>query len=170
MGCIKMKQKNLYLLCGIPGAGKSTWIKDQIETRINPSECIRISRDVIRFSIVKENEEYFSHEDEVFNEFIDAINNQILYGNASAIFVDATHINERARNKVLDKLFLENVNIYPVNFNIPLDICLAQNELRKDCGRAYVPRSAIRRMSYGFQPATHNEKYEYAGILNVGEK
>lgn len=163
-----MNRKNFYLLCGIPGSGKSTWTRDQIETRINPSECIHISRDIIRFSILKENEEYFSHEDEVFDEFIDAINNQILYGKVSVIFVDATHLNEKARNKVLDKLFLENVDIYPVNFNIPLKVCLARNELRKDCGRAYVPPSVIRRMFYSYQPATHEEKYTYKEILTVG--
>jgi predicted kinase len=42
----------LYLMCGIPGSGKSTWIKqNKIE-----SDAV-ISRDVVRFSLVKEHEE-----------------------------------------------------------------------------------------------------------------
>ena len=59
----------LYLMCGIPGSGKSTWIKqNKIE-----SDAV-ISRDVVRFSLVKEHEEYFSKETEVFYTFIDQIN------------------------------------------------------------------------------------------------
>lgn len=160
-------RKNLYLLCGPSGAGKSTWVKKQIEECKYP--CIHISRDVIRFSIIKEDEDYFAHEDEVFDEFINAINTQILYTDISTIFVDATHLSEKARNKVLDCLKLDDVDIYPVNFNIPLETCLAQNELRKDCGRTYVPRGVIRRMHTQFRPAAYGEKYKYKNILNIGD-
>ena len=149
-------------MCGVPGSGKSTFVKEHLE-----DSCIHISRDVIRFSKLRDSEDYFSHEDEVFDDFIDFINNEILYGGHDNIYVDATHLNEKARNKVLDKLYLEDVDIYPINFYIPLNICLSRNELRKGDGRAYVPRSVIRRMYNSFQPATHDEKHKYEGILNV---
>lgn len=57
--------KKIYLLCGIPGSGKSTWAKNHLD-----DNSIWISRDLIRFSMVSEEEEYFSKEKEVFKEFI----------------------------------------------------------------------------------------------------
>lgn len=162
---MKMKHKNLYLLCGVPGSGKTTWVRQQVENA--KYKCVHVSRDEVRFSIVKEDEEYFSHENEVFNEFIDRINDALILNEVN-VFVDATHLNEKARNKVLRCLDLNDVYIYPVNFNIPLETCLAQNELRKGCGRTYVPRSVIRQMAKAYRPATNQELFQYEGILNVG--
>ena len=45
---------NLFIIMGAPGAGKSTFIKNSM------TECIVVSRDKIRFSMVKEDESYFS--------------------------------------------------------------------------------------------------------------
>lgn len=56
---------NLYILSGCPGSGKSTWAK----SHINPYFDKYVSRDDIRFSLVKENEEYFSKEKEVYRLF-----------------------------------------------------------------------------------------------------
>ena len=64
-----MKPKKVYLLSGPPASGKSTWIRAHLTPG---SEWI--SRDNVRFSIVSEGEEYFSHEDEVFDTFIAYIN------------------------------------------------------------------------------------------------
>lgn len=84
-----------------------------------------------------------------------------------AIFVDATHLNEKSRNKVLDRLNLANVDLYAVNFNLPLEICLKQNELRRADSRAYVPRSVIRRMAAQYVPPHEGEKYTYKAILDI---
>ena len=42
--------KTIWLLCGTPGSGKSTWAKSQIEK----NGGIWISRDVIRFEIIED--------------------------------------------------------------------------------------------------------------------
>jgi hypothetical protein len=62
-------------MCGIPGSGKSTYLKTRF---IQPP--VVVSRDEIRFKMVREDEEYFSHEKEVYNEFI----NQSEYDNYDA--------------------------------------------------------------------------------------
>ena len=62
----------LNLMCGIPGSGKSYWVRHHMT-----DADAYISRDQIRFSMLKEGEEYFSHENEVFEEFIAQIQNAI---------------------------------------------------------------------------------------------
>lgn len=150
----------LYLMCGIPGSGKSTWIKqNKIE-----SDAV-ISRDVVRFSLVKEHEEYFSKETEVFYTFIDQINEAIDKG-VLTIFVDATHINENSRNKVLDLLHLsDEVKVTPVFIKEDLATCLSRNDLRE--GRANVPSKVIAQMHKNLRAPTFNEKHRYASIIIV---
>ena len=162
--------KTIWLLCGTPGSGKSTWAKEQVEARMNRGgEAIWLSRDVIRFSMLKDSEDYFAHEDEVFGTFIDYINKGIEI-QVEHIYVDATHLNETARNKVLDKLNLDGYVINPVNFRTSLSKCLEYNEQRE--GRALVPRSVVKRMFYSFKPAAHGEKHPYnliTEIINGGD-
>lgn len=153
----------LYLMCGIPGSGKSTWIaKNKIDTDV------LISRDAVRFSLVKEEEEYFSKETEVFNTFIEQINEAIDKG-VSTIYVDATHINENSRNKVLDRLHLsEEVKVTPVFVNEKLATCLLRNSLRE--GRENVPPKVVTQMHRNLRPPTFHEKHHYASIVYVNQE
>lgn len=131
----------LYISCGVPGAGKSTWL----EAHKGKDEII-VSRDKIRFSIVKEDEEYFSHETKVFHFFIKQIANCINSGINT--YADATHLNSVSRNKLLyalKKAGCEPSTIEVIWFDTSLPACLSRNEKRKGT-RSYVPRGAIRRM------------------------
>lgn len=149
-------------MCGIPGSGKTTWVKQQIAK----GGGVHVSRDEIRFSMIGENEEYFAKENEVFNAFCSKIQEALEdakgHGN---IYVDATHLNEKARNKVLDRLDLRNASLYAIDFQVPLETCLSQNAQRT--GRAFVPVSAIRRMECQYEPPTDNEKYKYTVLTAV---
>lgn len=160
-----MKHKTLYLLCGPAGAGKSTWVRKQCAK--SPKKNIHISRDEIRFSKISSQDEYFAHENEVFEDFIQKIQEAIDSKTFENIYVDATHLNEKSRNKVLDRLSLKKVDIVPVDFLIPVEICLRQNELRRKTPLAYVPRGVIRRMCVTYQSPTFNEKYNYKTIIKV---
>jgi predicted kinase len=154
--------KSLFIMCGCPGSGKSTWVQEQIkETKY---ETAWVSRDAIRFSMVAEDEEYFSKEDDVFRIFCETIQKELDAG--KVVFADATHLNEKSRNKTLDKLNLDDVKVFAVNFNLPVEICLKQNENRRGT-RAYVPRSVIRRMHCQYVEPSDNEKYDYTNILNI---
>ena len=133
---------NLYLMCGVPGAGKSTFLKNHIKE--NNTKVI--SRDKIRFSIVKSNEEYFSHEDEVLEIFWKQINESLAAGKDT--FVDQTSLTPRAR-----KWLLQHVKGYTyaniVWIDEDLETCLERNEMRRGT-RAYVPQDVIRRMHNQF--------------------
>lgn len=158
-----MKQKNLWLLVGIPGSGKSTWVREQLD-----SECKHwISRDAIRFEVVQEGEEYFSKEKKVFGLFASAVQADIDSDFITDIYVDATHLNEASREKLLGRLKnLDKVNLNAIVFDIPLEVCLERNAQRT--GRACVPETAIRNMYNNFRnPALDKRKYDK--IIEMGE-
>ena len=156
-----MKQKKVWLMCGIPGSGKSTWVQKQMKT--NPGAWC--SRDAVRFSMIGEDEEYFARENEVFEAWIFSIQAAIANSAIENVYIDATHLNEKSRNKVLNRLNLKNVTLCAVNFTVPLEECILRNDLRE--GRAKVPRSVIRRMHLSFVPAEQDEKYKE--IVNICE-
>lgn len=143
-----MKQKKVWLLAGIPGSGKSTWAREQI-AKYGGVHC---SRDEIRFSLLKEDEEYFSHENEVINIWHNKIIEAILNPEVRDVYIDATHLTEKARKKVLDILPKGEYEVITTFFNTPLDICLERNEQRT--GRAYVPPQTIRNMYAGYNNHT----------------
>lgn len=156
-----MKRKKVWLMCGIPGSGKSTWVQKQMKT--NPGAWC--SRDIVRFSIIGEDEDYFAREDEVFETWIFSIQEAIANSEIENVYIDATHLNEKSRDKVLNRLNLENATLCAVNFTVPLEECIRRNDLRE--GRAKVPRSVIRRMHFSFVPAEQGEKYKE--VVNVCE-
>ncbi len=137
-----MNQKRLFLLSGPAGCGKSTWAKSQVEK----NGGIWISRDAIRFNIIEtRGGDYFDYEDEVFDLFISTIQGEINNPIGTNIYVDATHLNKAARDKVLKRLnldLLDEVNC--VFFDVSAEVAIERNENRT--GLAHVPRSVIRRM------------------------
>jgi predicted kinase len=95
--------------------------------------------------MLQEGEDYFAHEEEVFDMFIRLIQNEIDIEFATDIYVDATHLNKAARDKVLNRLNLDSLDeVNCVFFDIPAEVAIERNEQRT--GLARVPRSVIRRM------------------------
>lgn len=160
-----MKKKNLWLTVGAPGSGKSTYVKEHFD---NGSESNAIiSRDEIRFNMLGEKDEYFCNETKVYNTFVHNIQKCLNDDRVTNIIADATHLNEGARNKLLDRLKLDNVNINILFFDTSLETCLERNSHRS--GRAYVPESAIRNMKKSLRKPSNNEKYKYNLITIIKE-
>lgn len=153
---MEKSKTQLYILCGIPGSGKSTWIKNHKSSFKGKVKVV--SRDEIRFSIIGEDEDYFSHENEVYNKFIKEIKDGL--SNYDIVFADATHINEASRAKLLRSLgkSLNNVKVIAIVIKPSLQVTLAQNAQRE--GRKFVPVSQIRRMNYSFNKPTLEEGFD----------
>ena len=159
-----MHEKTLWIMVGIPGSGKTWFAKNKL---MKGSDWEYISRDEVRFSMIKDDEEYFSHETAVFNAFIGKITFALLYGNDN-IIADATHLNWGSRRKLLKALekyiSLEEVDVIPVIIDAKLEDILERNKLRS--GRARVPEEAIRRMRASINDP-EKDPYKYAAIMRV---
>lgn len=141
--------KTLYLLSGPSGSGKSTWAR-QFLNSAEPETAIWHSRDKIRFAMLKEGEDYFAHEDEIYKLFIEAIQTSLNHPFRRDIIVDQTNLNDKARNKLLSHLKINSdVEIMNVVFDVPLHVCLERNAQRT--GREKVSNSVIRRTFYSFK-------------------
>lgn len=151
-----MKIKNLWIVCGVPGSGKSTWLRDRMDQE--PHSVI-VSRDEIRFGLLDENDEYFDREDEVFDTFIKTAEGLLTEPYIFDVYMDATHLSPNSRAKTLQAFkSLDNIHVNAVFFNVPLDVCFERNEQRS--GRALVPRGVVRRMYYSFRFPTKDEGFE----------
>ena len=129
----------LILLMGAPGSGKSTFAK----TYVAPND-VYVSRDEIRFSLLKPNEEYFSHEKQVFRKFVGMINKALDEG--KTVWADATHLNKASRAKLLIPIQNKSkIDIQIVWLKTSLDECVKRNEKRRGT-RSYVPVDAINDM------------------------
>lgn len=157
------KYKILKMMCGAPGSGKSTWVRNHLD-----NNSIVISRDQIRFNMVKEDEYYFSKEDDVFRTFIRQIQNAINDENGpDCIYCDATHMTENGRNKVLDRLRLDNVELEAVVVMPSLTEVLRRNEQRQ--GREKVPNEAVVRMYRSYEDPRFDGKHPFKRITMVTE-
>ncbi len=144
--------KTIYLMCGIPGIGKSSWLA----ANRKQENSLVVSRDVIRKKMVG-GDAYFSKEKEVFNAFVQQIKDAINSSFVEYIYIDATHVNKAGRAKVLNRLDLAGCRVIAVDFGNDVNKALIQNELRFQDKFAYVPSSAIENMAASYEAPTAAE-------------
>ena len=143
-----MKRTNLWITIGIPGSGKSTWLNKYAKGPV-------VSRDAIRFGLLKEGDDYFKYENEVVKTFYETIQEYIYDKNIVNVYADATHLNEKSRRKLLKELDLTDVQVNYLYFDTPLNVCKKRNALRT--GLANVPETVIENMYVSLQKTTQKE-------------
>ena len=156
----------LYILCGPSGSGKSTWARNFMNDYVKSGKNIQyVSRDNIRMSIIKEEEDYFSHEKEVFKLFVYSIYDGLK--NGLDTIADATHLNMFSRCKLIQALdmYTKEYEIVYVVFNLDADTCVARNSNRS--GRANFPETVIRNMCRDFRMPTMDEDDRVKEIIEV---
>ena len=158
----------LYILCGAPGSGKSYFAQNYL---LKNDSLYYVSRDKIRYLLINDNDEYFSKENEVFNQFVWEIKNILESKTApfSGVIADATHLNWASRRKLLKALgFLDNkfkdVNVIVVYFRPNLITILNRNNNRT--GREKVPEDVVKRM-YNSQKTPWDDPFDYTAVMEV---
>lgn len=159
----KLQKQRLWLLAGIPGSGKSTWIQNH-KNFFAPNHAV-ISRDKIRFSLLEEGDDYFSKEKEVWNQYVAEIKESLKFNTDTIL--DATHLNEASRSKILRALknYIKNIEINIIVINSGLKTAIERNKMRE--GRSFVPLSAIRRMNSVMTMPTLNEGFDKIYIYTI---
>ena len=157
----------LYIMVGVPGAGKTHWAKNFIKTH---PEVQYVSRDEIRFSLLEDGDDYFSKERHVFDIFSNQITSFLREG--QSVIADATHISIASRAKLVSSLMnrglkWKDFSIEIIFINTTLDQCARNNALRT--GKEYVPKSVLKRMWYQLEPPTVNEFKNCIGVMTINE-
>ena len=151
-----MKQPTMYVMCGLPRAGKSTWIKE------NKADAIIISQDDVRKKI-------FGHQFvEEANMFVAAITEAmmtLILDQGKDVIIDATHVitNFRAKCYKIAKKCDAKVHVIWVYADKDpqknLEICIKRSKC-SEVG-SIVPEEAITRLSDMFQePKADNLYFE----------
>ena len=155
-------KKRLYLMMGVPGSGKSTYVKSMLKYG-----DIYISRDEIRYSLLTDEDDYFAKENEVIRTFIENIDKSLVMEEyCGDVYADATHLSPKSRAQVLNQLKNKD-KVSVIYLDIPLNIILERNAQRK--GRALVPENVVRRMYNSIILPTKEEGIEELIIIDENQ-
>ena len=149
----------IYMMVGAAGAGKSTYIKNHFP------DAFDVSRDRARFDIMAKynTNDYFAHEKEAFDTYINRINSAI-ERECETVVLDATHLTPKSRKKVLCRINIpKDAKLYAVVVRPTLEKHIKQNAQRT--GKAFVPVDAIVKQYNSYVEPTYEEGFDNVIIL-----
>ena len=148
----------LFVMCGLPASGKSTFIKEKIKN----SNIVVVSRDEIRFSFVKKRRDYFAFENQVKKIFWERITFALKEG--KDVIADQTSLTIGAR-----KALLKHISGYDDAVLIWIDTdfhtCFERNKARE--GLARVPNETLKSMNASFETPTLDEGFSKIFRYNI---
>lgn len=135
----------LYVLIGLPAAGKDYWIEHN-----KSKEDIVISSDTIREEVFGDVNNQ-DHNGEVFDIMFSRTREAL--ANGKNVYYNATNINRKRRINFLKNF--KNYEKIAIVMCVPIEICHRRNEKRE----RVVPYSVIERMYKNFQPPSIYEGF-----------
>lgn len=89
--------KTIYIMCGLPGSGKSTWAKKQVKKE----DGIILSKDLIR-EMVYGNYEFIKEKEYRVKAVLNAFITQLMFKDLGDIIIDETNILRTKRKELLE--------------------------------------------------------------------
>ena len=149
----------LYVMIGFPGSGKSYFAQ---HTKEHGNNFEVVSRDEIRYRLIKDQEHYFDRENEVYDEYCKQIDMYLHQG--KYVIADATHLTHGSRKKLLSKIKEKPDYVIAVWVTTPFETCFARNALRE--GIVRVPDKQMYKMRNIFQkPSTKLDNFNEVMIV-----
>lgn len=150
------KEKEVVILCGLPGSGKSTWVEDQ-KKKWNQNEInLSVSRDEIVENLGKGdtyNEKWENVDQKAVDKHLrDNLTLCCLTG-AKQVIVDMTHMSKKSRRRTLSH-FNKDYKKTCVVFLPDLETIYLRNDKRDGKN---IDREVIDRMMKSFYPPTYEE-------------
>lgn len=149
----------LYLACGLPASGKSTYAERFDNTVV-------LSSDALREEMLGDINDQ-SQNEEIFRELHKRAKGFLKAG--ANVFYDATNISAKRRKALVQEFRPHADKLVAIYFDIPYDICLDRNAGRD----RVVPEHVMERMHRTLQIPTHIEGWDeieiisyYQGILH----
>ena len=134
---------NLFILRGLPGSGKSTWIRE------NGLSNITLSSDEYRMKmnglVMKDGQLVISqkNQSDIWNKLYDDMDARLAAG--SDVIVDATNVNPALFERYFDAARKYGAEIIAVNFPLTVEESI-KRQSHRDFSYQTVPEHAIRRM------------------------
>jgi len=142
----------LYVLCGLPGAGKSTWARENA----GRLQAVVVCSDDVRRDFEADGRDPWDG-DSVFAE-VELRARGLLRADRSVV-LDATHFERRYRTYIQDVVSGIGVRRIAVWFVVPLEVCLQRNAGRNSLafGNRRMPDEFVRGLAEGFEPPGGDE-------------
>jgi predicted kinase len=141
----------VYILCGAPGSGKSTWSKNFVN---NNSNVVRLCPDEFR-SKFGWGEGDQSVSAKAFEATKEATRDALKKG--TSVIIDATNMHQKARRDFLNMAHKYQAETIAVVFECTKQTLLDRNKKRGDEGGRIVPEDVIDRMLGRYQRPDENE-------------
>ena len=157
--------KQVYILIGLPGCGKSTWSDN---FRIETPNTLVVSSDAIRGELYG-SESNQGNPEEVFRTLYDRVIDRMRSKDIANIIVDATNIKLKDRNNAIGTIKRRamheakdsDIVFTAVWFAVPFEECKRRNSLRE----RVVPDDVIERMYKNFCPPSFMEGFDRIKIV-----
>lgn len=149
----------LIMMCGIPCAGKSSYIRRGIENTDVFDEYVILSTDDYIEQIAQENNSTYN---EVFDDVFSEANSKMYQDldlaiqRGKSIIWDQTNISRKSRMKKLKKIpgeYTKTAVVLPIT----LEEAIIRNSQRAN---KFIPRSVIHRMYHQFEMPTEDEGFD----------